>query len=109
MAGVSRQEHERHRADRGEQDLVRQVERKAFYGKRKSDQEHNEERVAHALRAGLQHRGILCVADAEVAARARDAHTRSSSSFVPNRPHGRTASMASSTKNGTTSESSGST
>ncbi|MCZ7566395.1 MAG: hypothetical protein M5U08_23475 [Burkholderiales bacterium] len=109
LPGVAGQQHQRHRADGGEQHLVREVERERAGEERVGDERDGEDERPHLARAGTEQREVVRVAGAEVAARARRAHTRSSSSRDPKSPQGRTTSIASRMKNGTTSASSAST
>src|SRR5437762_1411662 len=71
LAGVTGEQHQRHRADRGEQHLAREVEHKAAYQERQRAQRDGKENRCHALRARLEERVVLRIARPEVAARAR--------------------------------------
>ena len=100
LAGVAGEQHQRHRADRAEQHLVGRGRARAAPAMKGSTPSATT-RAPRAMPSACACRGSAKssrVAGAEVAA-----HTRSSSSRVPNRPQGRTTSIASSTTNGTTS------
>ncbi len=109
LSRVAGEQHQRHRADRGEQHLVGELERERPGDEGERERRGEEGGEPRFPGARVEEREVALVAGAEIAARAGLGHTRSSSSRVPNSPHGRTASIASRTKNGTTSESSGST
>src|SRR3954467_6155906 len=109
LAGVAGKEHQRSGPYGGEQHLVGEVERESPGDEWQTEHPDREDDEAGALHARIEQSHVLRVRSTKVAARARDAHTRSSSSRVPNNPHGRNTSMARSTTNGATSETSGST
>src|SRR5205823_4342086 len=104
LPGAAREQHERDGADRAEENLVADLEPERVGCEWIKREQNHEEPDPALLRARIEQRAVLAVARAVVAA-----HTRSSSSRVPNNPHGRTTSIPRRTANGTTSESSGST
>src|SRR5262249_29220525 len=109
LSCVAGEQHQRHCAHRGEQDLVGELEPERSGDEGVGERRGEEGGEPCLLGARVDEREVALVPRAEVAARPGRRHTRSSSSRVPNSPQGRTASIASSTKKGTTSESSGST
>ena len=71
LSGIAGEQHQRQRADRGKEDLRREIELERRGDERKREQCEDEGNEAHALEPRSNEREILPIAGAEVAAGAR--------------------------------------
>ncbi len=71
LPGIAGEQHQRQRADRGEEYLAGEIERKGRSEEGKRREYRDENGKAHALGARLQQREVLRIAGVEIAAGAR--------------------------------------